>query len=934
MPETSTSSAVIGREGERERLGGLVQQVADGRGGVVVFTGEPGIGKTAVLDLAGQLCRDAGITVLRGAASELEERRPFSAVLACLTTGEPAARPDVARLRELLRTEQPTVPTAGGPGPGSVIAEALLVLLEDWCASTPVALLLDDLHWADAASLVVLHRLSRALEHLPLLVVLTSRPFGDGGAPGRALRSLAGRGVPVVEIQPLGGRDVARLVAAQVGGAPDEALLELVAGAAGNPYYVRGLVRALVEAGQIRVRESGAELVDDPPPVPASLRRTVLRRIDALSGATRELVRVLALLGPAFTAAEMTAVLQRSAFELMEPVSEAIAAGLLREHPDGLAFRHDLVRRVLEESHAPAIRAALHQQIGRSLADSHVPPDRVAEHLLKAPDVGGPDLPWLRSALDRLIARAPGLAVDLLRRVVGPETPDLEAELVGALVCAGRFTEAEQAAGRLLSGGLPAPWQGTTQWWLAQVLLRQGRLSECTDLCSAALRDTALTESQSARFHGLLAHCRHLLADHATAEQEAARAVGIGRDVGDADATAHGLCVQAAVQLVGRRAEGALALADEALAVLGDRRTGFDIPTTPQLVRGHCLLVLDRLADAYDAFRTGVEFDPEGRFHARYRCALGKVGFLSGEWEAALAEVRTGLASADVRQIEPELHAVAALVQVQRGRRCEHTRFVRDLAAGSREPIAVGGVHRWGYALLCESEGEPEQALRLLVESCRPGPEQSGGSALADFMVPDTARLAFTLGRTDRLIALAATAHEAAATLPTPTLRATAELCSGLAEHEPGRLVEAAALYRTASRPLFAALAHEVAALMLARSARRREAREELTRAVEAYRVLGAEWPARRVAEGLMAEGVRAPRGRSTERTATGWDSLTETEHTVIAMVAEGCSNPEIADRMRLARRTVQTHISRILAKLDKSSRVELAVLAAERADR
>ncbi|GAA2253661.1 LuxR family transcriptional regulator [Kitasatospora cystarginea] len=921
---------MFGRAGERERLDGLVREVSGGRGRAVVFRGEPGIGKTTLLDLAETLCREAGMTVLRGSANEIEQRLPFAAVVDCLGAAE---RPEVVRIRVLLRGDAPSGAFPGAAGQEPLVAEALQALFDAWCSTGPVALLLDDLHWADQPSLAVVHRLTRSLDQLPLLVVLTSRSCGEDSGFGRLLAALADRGVPVVDLGPLAEPDVARLVAAQSGGRPDGRLLKHVAGAAGNPLYVRELVSGLLDTGQIRVCGPVAELVCDRLAVPASLSAAILRRIGSLRGPTRELVGVLALLGKGFTAEEMTVAAQRSVFELVEPVAEALMAGVLEERGTGLAFRHDLVRRAVEESHPPALRAALHQRIGRSLAGANAPAERVAEHLVMAPRLGGQDVSWLRSELDRLLARAPGLAIDLLRRGMGESAErDLEVDLVRALLWAGRFAEAEEEARSLLTGAvLPSRWRGTVRWWLAQAYFRQGRLTECEETVRTAERADVLTPGQSARFHGLAAQCSYLRAEYDAAEWRASWAVAIGRESGDADATAYGLCLRASVLLVGRRSEEALALVDEALAAVGGGEPGSDVQMAPHLIRGYCLVGTDRLAEARTAFRAGSRTNDSGTFLTWYHCALAQLEFLRGDWEAALTEAQTGLEVPDFHGVGPDLRAAAALVQIHRGRRDEHTDFIRDHEPDLRGRTVIGYCHRWAHAMLCEAEGDDERAFQLL-ESFHRRPDQQGRFSVADFVVPDTARLAHSLGQGDRLRALAASARDVADAQPTASRRAVALLCSGLAGGDPTSAAEAAELFREADRPLYAGIAHESAALLSARAGLRKQAREELARAVEVYGALGADWPARRAEERLRAEGVRPAGGRSASTPGTGWESLTATERTVIAMIAEGCSNPQIADRMHLSRRTVQTYVSRILAKLGKSSRVELAVVASERA--
>ncbi|MEV0453968.1 helix-turn-helix transcriptional regulator, partial [Catellatospora methionotrophica] len=139
------------------------------------------------------------------------------------------------------------------------------------------------------------------------------------------------------------------------------------------------------------------------------------------------------------------------------------------------------------------------------------------------------------------------------------------------------------------------------------------------------------------------------------------------------------------------------------------------------------------------------------------------------------------------------------------------------------------------------------------------------------------------------------------------------------------------ASFREAGWPLYEAYGHEAAALALASAGDLAGAREALRRALDGYGRLEASWDMARARARLRDAGVRdGARGRR-GRPKHGWDALTDTERTVAELVATGMSNPEVAAQLFLSRRTVQSHVSSILAKLSLTSRVELAVAAAQR---
>ncbi|MFH8381129.1 AAA family ATPase [Kitasatospora sp. NPDC018058] len=925
---------VQGRAAERARLELMVRRLTEGRGQAMALRGEPGIGKSAVLGLVDALCRSAGITVLRGAASEIDRSVPFAVLSECLDAGA-AEHPGVVRIRGLLRGDERVGAPAGAVGQEFLIAEAILSTLDDWCSTEPLALLVDDLHWADPASLAVIRRLTRALDQLPLLVVVTCRPTPDTATVTGLLRDLAESGVPITDLAPLAEAEVAALVADLAGGLPGDRLRSLVAGAAGNPLYAAELVRALSGAGRIELQGSTAEIGPETSLVPASLSATILHRIDSLSVPTREMLRLVALLGRAFTAAEMTTVLQLPATDLVEPVVEALAAGVLEERGGGFAFRHDLIRQAVVESHSQAVRTALHEQIGVSLAEAGAPVEQVAEHVLEAGRLGPRDLAWLRVSLDPLLVRAPVLAVELLRRATATASAgfqDLHFELVRALLWAGLPAEAEQAARAALARPLPVDREGMVRGWLAQALLQQGLLPGTVAEVRSALALERLPRNQAALLHALEAQTLHLMIRPEEAERAALLAVRNGRESGDGFATAYGLTTRAAVLLVTRRVEEALALTSEALDLLGEAGTSSDVQLSPLLARGYCLADLDRPAEAHADFRAGArESERAGvALLPWYQSAIANLEYLRGNWDDALAAVQSGLDTVDPLDVGPDLRAIAAQIHVRRGQRSEHTDVIMAQADDLRAHSYTEYLHWWVRALVRDTEGDLAGAFGLLEPFLWRSGELRRVVTL-DHLFPDAARMAFGLGRSDRLTALAASAQELADHQPSPNKLGTAALCRGLAEADSSLLAESATAYRAAGRPLYVAFARENEAVLLARAGAADRAAAASAEAVDGYLALGASWDARRTRQRLRAEGVTVRSRKAAARSETGWEALSGTERTVLAMVAEGCSNPQIAELLYISRRTAQLHVSRIMAKLGESSRVGLAVTAALR---
>src|SRR5215470_7301382 len=165
-----------------------------------------------------------------------------------------------------------------------------------------------------------------------------------------------------------------------------------------------------------------------------------------------------------------------------------------------------------------------------------------------------------------------------------------------------------------------------------------------------------------------------------------------------------------------------------------------------------------------------------------------------------------------------------------------------------------------------------------------------------------------------------------------PALHRSASCAAGILDGDAGTLLKVADAYAAAGRPLLEAQAREHAAEALAAVGGVGEARLQLDAAQARYLQLDAAWDAARADARLRGHGIRRGVHGPRRRPKAGWDALTTTELRVAALLAEGLSNPQIAARMFTSRRTVQFHVSNILAKLGLSSRVELAALIARRA--
>jgi predicted ATPase len=352
MHPVTPAGALVGREREMAQLTGLIKEVARGHGSSVLIEGEPGIGKSALVRAAVAEAPEAGCQVFWGAGDELGQALPLLPFLDGLRVREPSANPRQNTIVRLLRGE---VAADRGTDVPATLAEQLLALVAEQCAMRPTILVVDDLQWADQASVALWGRLAKAAQRVPLLLVGTMRPV-----PQRddllALRRAAGE-VGRLQLTGLADEAVTDLVAALAGGRPDGDLMRLAEGAAGNPLYVTELVAALDRASRLTVTEAGAaELAGGS--APGSLSAAIADRLGFVAGPVRDVLRAAALLGTDFAVSDLAIVLGRGVPDLIPAVDEACAAGVLAEAGQRLGFRHPLIRTALYDDMPAALRAA------------------------------------------------------------------------------------------------------------------------------------------------------------------------------------------------------------------------------------------------------------------------------------------------------------------------------------------------------------------------------------------------------------------------------------------------------------------------------------------------------------------------------------------------------------------------------------------------
>ena len=934
MPPGTPAGALVGRDSELVLLTGLIREVARGRGSSVLIEGEPGIGKSALVRAAVERAPEAGCQVFWGAGDELGQALPLLPFLDGLQVREPSTNPRRNTIVRLLRGE---VAADRGTDVPAVLAEQLLALVAEQYAVRPTILVIDDLQWADQASITLWGRLARSARQVPLLLVGMMRP-----APQRddllALRRVVDDAARL-QLTGLGGVALADLVADLAGGKPDGNLMGLADGAAGNPLYLTELFAALARSSGLTVTEAGAaELAGGS--APSSLSAAIADRLGFVTGPVREVLRAAALLGTDFAVPDLAIVLGRSVADLIPAVDEACAVGVLAESGHGLGFRHPLIRAALYDDMPAPVRAAWHRDAGRALAEAGAPPDRVARQMLRA--VAGPGdatepvdewmLDWLAHTADPLVAQAPGVAAELLTRAVASSPADsaqhgrLASRLADALYRIGDREAAEQVANRALEHAAEPDLLVDLHWTLAQCRMLAGFSAESLATLDRALASPGISARDRARLLVLATRTHMSLGAVETAGQVATSALEAASEAGDNWAMGWALLMMALVTAVQGNVTDSLPLFDRALAVTQSDPALTDLRLLLQINKAVTLGNLDRykeaLAVAGQARHLADQVGTTFRL-AQAHAALGQLLFQTGQWEDALAEV--GMVHEDLK--EPAVAGcdlgIAAVISFHRG---------EVGAARGRLAAAAPHAERLGHRLITslalarsldfEHDGALPEALAALTDAFDGSTEEV--EEIED-LLPDAVRLAAGTGDLGTAQALAGQTAALAAESEIPHRQANALYCRGLLDHDAPRLLAAAEHYDDADRPLLRAKALEAAAGEFVDADDRSQAREAFTQAVEVYAALGAAADISRVQATFRARGIRRGPHAKHRRARSGWDSLTATEIKIAAFVEEGLSNPEIAARLLLSRRTVATHVSHILKKLDVHSRIDIA---------
>ena len=915
---------------------GLLDAAQSGAGHTLLIEGDAGIGKTRLVQELVAVASSRSMRVVQAAGDPVTSVRPFHVIAEALGEGSDPGKADEDDKAEPASSPNGKTALVLAPGAQFRIIEDLGAAVEEMATAGPLLVVLEDLHWADASTALALRSVARRIGQLPVLIVGTTRPDHAVVELHRLTEDLVQGGDTHLVLGPLDPDSVARLVGGVVGAVPGKGLLERVQGAAGNPLLVTEYSHALAADSLIDVEDGIAEVRD--PGVPLEFQRTVLRRLAQLPDQTNNLIRMSSVLGSTFSPGDLVTVLGRSAVEIADALQSGVAAGLIGERGERLAFAHDLVRDAVYESIPVPFRRQLHREFARSLADAGARPLVVAHHLELAAEERDPEATaWLLTAARQVASRAPGVAVELLQRALdlaGPAAPDREAlltEMVLPLAWSGRLREAEEIGKDVLSRHLSPSSAGALRCGLAYAAAWQGRPREALEYAVVDPTEKLGDSDETLlRAHGAVA--RMFSFDLQGAATEARVAADAATRIGHDGALCTALGVQTFLAAFSGATPEAIELGRRAVEFADRSEDGDGHLANPRFFLGLPLLAADRLDEAEKVLQHGRQIAEElghGWSLPLYHAYLGTRRFVAGEWDDAIAEYEASLRIADevgVRMIV--FIAVTAWLTVIRVHRDELERAEETLAL-ARTRVAEAGPQigmsllAWANALVLEARGEDETALLSLRQawdfSVGAGlhAEPWSGAALL--------RLYARAGRLQEATDMVPIFEEQATKNPTQFMRGRALEARGLVEADPDLLLAAVAAYRESPRPHELALACEDAGRVLAASDRVEDAVALLDEAISLYERLGSVRDSARARSTLRKLGVTRGARQRRVRAMTGWDSLTPTELKVVSLVGKRLSNPEVAERLFISRHTVESHLKHVYAKLGLASRIQLA---------
>ncbi|MET7463734.1 LuxR C-terminal-related transcriptional regulator [Nonomuraea sp. NPDC005501] len=891
---------LFGREMEQAEIDGLLSAATSRHSGALHISGEPGIGKSALLEYAAE---QAGpIRVLRVTGVESEAELPYAALHLLL-------RPMLDHIDRLSDQHAGALKgalglAAGVPVDRFLIGLAALTLLDELAGTEPLLCLVDDAQWLDRASADTLLFVARRLQHEGVVLIFASRP------------GFAAPGVPELRLGDLDREAAARLLDRHAPTLPGHARDRVLAEAAGNPL-------ALLELPRITADPLSMTRL----PLPYRIQQAYQQRIAELPTAARTLLAVAA----AEESGSIDVVLRvAAAMELpASGLDEAEQTGLIDLARGVVTFRHPLIRTAAYQATPYTQRMALHHALARAL-DGVDEADRRAWHLAAA--ATGPDdvvAAALESAAERARERSGfGAAASALARAahLTKDAPEQGRRLVAAA----------QAAAQAGQGALAATLAGQADRLLTDPRLR-------SDL--AFLRSRLAFDSGSLRAScDLLLQAADELAplDGEAAAAMLARTYKVVFYAGRTDWARQALERFDALPGATRHPARTLIAGSERM-LAGAFHEGIPLyraihaaataPAAPADLRAdaasHAIVIGDFTAARELALAFSQECRTAGTI-GRVPMALAQLSVADlylGRYAESAAAANEGLRIAeDTGQLHRLAHQYGVLAWIAAIEGDEpRCRILaqRNLAHFIAEQVATGASWgTWALAMLDLGLGRWQAALDRLDEAAR-GP--LGSQVTAVYFAPDQVEAAVRLGRPDAAAGAFDRFRRWAEATELPWALAVLARCRALLapDEEAVELFEVAV--RATGRPFEQARAELLRGEWLRRAQRKKhEARAPLRRAVDLFEQLGASLWADRARAELRAAGERAAPATAASTPAA---QLTAQEMQVVRLAAAGATNKEIAAQLFLSPKTVGHHLYRAFPKLGVTSRTELAHL-------
>jgi DNA-binding CsgD family transcriptional regulator len=863
---------LLERDEQLRRLNDALAQAAAGRGRIVVIAGEAGAGKTALVE--------------RFAAGQTAKVRIHWGACEHLLTPEP-----LLPLRDIARASGEVF----DPSDRFACFEALLRLLTG--ADAPSVLVLEDLHWADSATLDLIRFLGRRLSRIRALVVITYRD-DEAGSHSPLLHVLGEAPAGSVEriaLEPLTAASVTKL--AERAGRQGEALFELTGG---NPFLV-------TEA-----------LAVDSDATPVSVRDATLARAARLPDAGRAVLEIVSIFP---RHAEIAMVETLTDGKTTAGLDACVEKGMLHLDGGDISFRHELARRAVESSLSPARSRALHQRVVDLLkANAASRASEIAHHAERAGDIA--TLIEFAKRAGEEAARASAYrdaaahyeSMLRHRNALGPdalvETLERHAELahLGGAVEAARPSMTEAAELRRKAGDKIGLGRDLTQ--LNRIVWMCGSRADAERHVTEAI--AVLTEAPPgadlARAYSHQAQLDMLAYKMDSAKKWGEQAIALAEKVGEQEVLIHALGNVGAALL---EPEG---------------------PAAEELERSFQLARASNLHDHVE----------------RASCNMACTAYWRRDYSAALRFIDRGATYAAERDLihwEAYLRGYRALIYLDQGDWAEAEREAELVAGWAAAPVVFRSPALVALARLRVRRGDPDaeiplEAVRKLFESL----SELQRSALVYLIDAEAAWLSAppTTQRRNRsedpqvqaAVSQLREAHDLAVErrirwvtegaalwlhLLGEPVTITAKLSGPVRDQCENRWRKAADSWRSFGLPYEEAIALS-------------EGDEDAQReALAIFDRLGAAPAAARLRRHMRASGARAiPRGpiAGTRASPAG---LTRRQTQVLALVGEGLSNPEIADRLCISAKTAEHHVSAIMARLEAGTRREAAAAARKR---